>query len=614
MKPRRQSARTGLAFLSNEVLDLLTQLVNKSLVLVQDRDGQARYRMLETIRQYARDRLLESGEQEQIRDCHLDFFCNLVEEAEPHLRGPEQVAWFNRLETEYDNMRAALEWSLEDGNVDANASANAGASARAEVGLRLAAAEHWFWFLRDRRNEGSLWFDRVLARNPATSTFTKANRAKVLCGAGFLATWRRDLEHATAVSEESLALFRELGDERGIGRALYNLALVANHHEDYSRGRMLAEESAALLRKVGDKHNLIWSLNALGDAALRQRDYERAADFYQEGLALSREIGDKTSIAWLLQDVSQVLQFQGEYERAIPLLEESLMLFHELGNKTGIPYALAHLGQVALHQGDYEKAVARCEESLSLLRELGYTESIHWPLDLLGIAACRQGEYERAATFFKESLVSNRRFGYRQGTAENLAGLGAVAAGQGQLEPAVRLFGAAEALLSAVGTDLGPADREQYDHCVASVRAQLDEATFAKAWAEGRAMTREQAIDYASGLAVNLSTGDAFCTTSLTTPGDKQEFGGLTPRERQVAALVAQGKSNREIADELVLSERTVENHVGNILSKLEFRLAGADRCMGGGKRLGEKYPLKSRPRAISHAIGVAELFAYGRI
>jgi predicted ATPase len=139
------------------VLDLLTQLVNKSLVLVQDRDGQARYRMLETIRQYARDRLLGSGEQEQIRDRHLDFFCNLVEEAEPHLRGPEQVAWFNRLESEYDNLRAALEWSLEDGNVAVNASANAGASTRAGVGLRLAAAEHWLCIYESEPGQGAVW-------------------------------------------------------------------------------------------------------------------------------------------------------------------------------------------------------------------------------------------------------------------------------------------------------------------------------------------------------------------------------------------------------------------------------------------------------------------------
>jgi predicted ATPase/DNA-binding NarL/FixJ family response regulator len=546
----------------SEVLDLLTQLVNKSLVLVKDQEGRARYQMLETIRQYARGRLLESRESGPVRDRHLEFFRNLVEEAGPHLRGPEQVAWFDRLEADYDNLRAAIEWSLEGEGASANA--------RAEVGLRLAAAGLWFWSLRDHRSESSVWLDRVLARNPAPSAFAKKDRAEVLCGAGFLASWRRDLERAISLSEESLALFRELGDEGGVGRAIQNLAGVANNQEDYSRGRRLAEESAALLRKVGDKGGLVWTLHALGDAALRQRDYVRAADCYQEALALGREIGDLASIAMLLPDLGQVFQFQGEYERATPLLEESLILARQLGGKAGIPYTLAQMGQVALHQGDDEKAVALCEESLGVLRELGYNESIHWPLDLLGIAACQQGEYERAAAFFKEALISNRRFGYRQGIAENLAGLGAVAAGQGQLESAVRLFGAAQALLDPIGTDLGPADREQYDHCVAIVRSQLDEATFAKAWAEGQAMTREQAMDYASVLVV-YSQDATPPARPLPSRRARQEFGGLTPRERQVAVLVAQGKSNREIAEELVLSERTVENHVGNILSKLDF-------------------------------------------
>ena len=571
----------------SEVLDLLTQLVNKSLVLVKDREGQARYRMLETIRQYARDRLLELGESEPVRDRHLEFFCKLVEEAGPHLRDLEQVAWFNRLEADYDNLRAAIEWSLEDADVDANA----GASARAEVGLRLAAAGSWFWSLRDHRSEASVWLDRVLDRNPAPSGSAKADRAEVLCSAGFLASWRRDLERAISLSEESLALFRELGEEGGVGRAIQNLAGVANNQEDYSRGRRLAEESAAILRKVGDKGGLVWTLHALGDATLRQRDYARAGDCYQEALALGREIGDLASIAMLLPDLGQVFQFQGEYERAIPLLEESLNLVRQLGSKAGIPYTLAQMGQVALHQGDVEKAVVWCEESLGVLRELGYRESIHWPLDLLGIAACQLGEYERAAAFFKEALTSNRRFGYRQGIAENLAGLGAVAAGQGQLEPAVKLFGAAQALLDPIGTDLGPADREQYDHYIAVVRSQLDEATFAKAWAEGQAMTREQAMGYAAELAVHPQQPPSSAQPLSPRRATKHEFGGLTPRERQVATLVAQGKSNREIAKELVLSERTVENHVGNILSKLDFGSRAQVAAWAVEKGLGKSPP-----------------------
>ena len=557
----------------SEMLDLLTQLASKSLFLVEERHNQARYRMLDTIRQYARDRLVESGEQERIRDRHLDFFCRWMEEAETHLRGPDQVVWFNRLEMEFDNLRAALEWSLEDGD------------GRAQVGLRLAAAEYWFWFLRDHRSEGRVWLDRVLARNLPASTAVQANRATVLCGAGFLATWERDLERASAISEESLALFRKLGDEGGVGRALYNLALVANHREDYGRGSEFAEASAVLLRKVGDKGNLAWSLNALGDAALRQKNYAGAGESYREALALSREIGDITSIAWLLPDISQVLQFQGEYERAIPLLEESMDLFQKLGGKTGIPYTLAQLGQVALHQGDYEKAEAWCEESLSDLRELGYTESIHWPLDLLGITACRRGQFDRAAAFFKEALTANKRFGYRQGIAENLSGLGAVGVELGQLESAVKLFGAAEALLEVIGTDLGPADREQYDRYVAQACDQLDEETFASLWAEGRALPVEQAIDYAAQLTMVAQPAPSPRRAT------KREFGGLTPRERQVAALVAQGKSNHTMAEELVLSERTVENHVGNILAKLGFCARAQIAAWAIEKGLGKNSP-----------------------
>jgi predicted ATPase/DNA-binding CsgD family transcriptional regulator len=570
----------GSDILAAEVLDLLGQLVNKSLVLMVDQDGQVRYRMLETIRQYAYDRLVEAMEMEKMRDRHLDYYRKLVEGIEPHLTGHEQISWLSRLDSDHANIRAAMEWSLEG--------EGPAAIARAEMGLRLVAAEHSFWVLRDNRSEGSVWLDRALARNPATSSSMKAVRAKALGTAGFLASWKRDLEAATALSQESLALYRELGDEDGIGIALYDLAVVANHGENYREGEKLAEESAALLRKAGDKSNLIWALNALGDAAMRQKDYKRAADFYQEALAICREIGDLSSTAMVLTNVGQIFEFQGEFERAIPLLEESLMLLRRIKSKTGIPYALAMLGQVALHQGNYEKGVACCEESLSLLRELGYTESIHWPLDLLGIVACRQGRYEQAMAYFKEALAANERLGYRQGIAENLAGLGAVAVARDQLEAGVRLLSAAEALVDAVGTDLGPADREQFRESLAKARTRLDETAFSTAWAEGQAMPVKAAIDAASGLAIQSLPETPQKKTISPGKVIQQEYGGLTARERQVAALVTQGKSNREIAGELVLSERTVENHVGNILSKLGFSSRAQVAAWGVEKGLGK--------------------------
>ncbi len=541
---------------ASEVLDTLSQLVTKSLVSTENGGGHVRYRMLETIRLYARDRLIQAGELDPLRDRHLHYYCDLVQEAEPHLRGAEQVDWFPRLEMEFDNIRAALEWSLDTGQ--------AGATSRAEAGLVLVAGAQWLWFLRDHRNEGSVWFDRVLAMSPAGSNAQKALRAKVLWGAGFLASWQQDLKRAGAFSEESLALAREIGDESGVGLALYNLALVVNDREEYGRGRELLEESAARLRKAGDKWSLAWSLSALGITAIRQKDYTGAGAYYQEALALAREIGDITSIAWTLPDASQVLQYRGDYARAVPMLEESLALFRTLNIKAGIPYTLGHLAQVAFGLDKQDQAVACCQKSLDLFRELGYVESMHWPLDLLGLAACRRGDYAQAMAFYRQSMSFNERFGYRQGIAENLAGMGAVAAGLGHADSAVKLLSAADSLMRAVGADLGPADHELYAQTVAALRAHSTGDAFDRAWTQGQVLTMEQAVALASDL-----SPDAPATPAPRRP--KREFGGLTRREREVAAQVAQGKSNREIAAQLVLSERTVENHVGNILAKLGF-------------------------------------------
>lgn len=563
---------------SSEVLDVLAQLANKSLVQVTECDGQARYSMLETIRQYAFERLVDSGELERQRDRHLDYFCKLIVEAEPYLNGPQQMEWCSRLEVDYTNIRIAMEWSLEDGGPDT----------RAELGLKLVASLRSFFIYRVDWTEGSVWFNRVLSRNRFPSPSMQDVWTKVLCGAAHSTNLKLTLINAKSISQEDLALFQRRGDDYGMGVTYYMLAILAFVREDYREAERMAVECIPLLRKSGDKIGLVWALGGFGWILMRQGDYHRAAVYFQEALAICRDLGGKYLIAMQIPDLSLCYQFQGDYDTAQALLEESLVLFQQFESKTPIPYIFCLLGAGAIHQADYKKAKAFCEESLKIMRELGYIEGIHWPLDLLGILACRQGLFEQAAAYFKEALDFSTQLGFQQGIAEHLAGLGAVALARGLEELGVRLLGTVDALIEKIGTNLGPLDREQFDQSLALGRSRLDGETFAMAWAAGQAMEVKKAVELAPDLVMGPVPDETKVPSRSQRKALQQQFGGLTMRERQVAALITQGKSNREIAGELVLSERTVENHVGNILSKLGFSSRAQVAAWGSNKELGK--------------------------
>ena len=216
------------------MFDVLAHLVDKSLVLAEDQDGEERYRLLETVRQYAQDRLRDAGEAAAVRNWHRDWFLELVERAEPNLQGPEQAIWFERLETEHDNLRAALAWSETD-------------SGGLEAGLRLAAPMWWFWILRGHLREGRDRLERMLALSPAPTVA----RAKALQGAGYLAFAQGDYDHARALMEESLVLSRQLGDKRGIAIALAQLGRVATAKATTLPRRRSFEDSQVLFEQLG---------------------------------------------------------------------------------------------------------------------------------------------------------------------------------------------------------------------------------------------------------------------------------------------------------------------------------------------------------------------------
>ena len=333
-----------------DVLDLMTSLVDKSLVVPEQQDAETRCRLLETVRQYARERLVESGGGEAVRKRHRDYYLALAEEAEPKLKGAEQTAWLQRLEEEHENLRAGLAWSL--------------AEAETGGGLRLCGALQRFWLMRGHLSEGRQWCTRVLCKAGAEERTRE--RANVLNAAGLLANYQADYPAARALLEESLAIRRELGDRLGIAGSLHSLGTVDCDQGDYPAGRVLLEESLAIRRELGDRFGIAASLNNLGNVALYQGDCPAARALYEESLAIRRELGDRFSIAMSLGNLGNVALDRGDYPAARALHEESLAIRRELGERWGISYSLEGLAAV----------VASLRDSLRAARIWGATERL----------------------------------------------------------------------------------------------------------------------------------------------------------------------------------------------------------------------------------------------
>jgi non-specific serine/threonine protein kinase len=425
-----------------QVVDLLTSLADKNLVVADEQDGATRYGLLETVRHYAMEHLREHDREAPWRGRHLMYFLALAEEAEPQLTGSEQQAWLDRLQAEHENLRSALVWS----------SATTG---DASLGLRLAAALWRFWWLRGYLSEGRTLLVGRLAS--ATGTRSLAARSMALNGAGILAWQQGDYPASRALQEESLAIRRELGDRRAIAS----------------------------------------SLNCLGIVVSEQGDHCAARAFHEESLAISRELGDRHETANALSNLGNVAQYWSDSAAARVLHEESLAIRRELGHRWGVAASLTNLAVVARDQGDYANARALSEESLAICRELGERQGTAGCLGEIGLILCDQGDYPAAQALLKESLTIFLELGDQRNIAEALEGL-AYAFWLDRSGRAALLWGAAERLREAIGAPLKPNDRLRAEHQVAAARSALgDDVVFDLAWQEGRAMNLEQAVQYA---------------------------------------------------------------------------------------------------------------------
>jgi predicted ATPase/DNA-binding CsgD family transcriptional regulator len=348
----------GSGIAPHTVLDLLAQLVDKSLVVAEEQHGAVRYRLLETIRQYAREKLVETGEDGRTRDRHLAYFLRLAEVVEPVVRGSSDAAALLRLEDEHDNLRSALEWSLSPPRPG-------------EAALRLSGALAWFWWLRGYHDEGRRWLDRALAAAPQRS----AARMKALHGAGWLAHHRRDSATARSLLHESLAIARELDDRWMVAWVLHALGRVAYFDNDAPTAHALGEESLNIAEAVGDEWLTSWALHLLGLAAHIAVDYPTAWAYYERSLVLRRRIGYREGIAILLLLMGVVAVRQGRFAEAAARYRESLAIMRQVGGAWNQSMQLAALSHLAAMQGQPTRA-ARLAGALAARREVHHTPLI----------------------------------------------------------------------------------------------------------------------------------------------------------------------------------------------------------------------------------------------
>jgi predicted ATPase/DNA-binding CsgD family transcriptional regulator len=496
----------GSGATAESVLDGLARLVSKSLVIAQLRAGEARYHLLETLRQYAFERLEADGDRESTRRRHADYLLALAETAERGLTGPDQGLWLRCLELERENMRAALRWSVE--------SRDAGLGTRLVVALRP-------WYRNARAGEGRRWAEELLGI--AAVAKPGPERAKALYVAGSLAWFQGELGAARDRLEESVRLWRVLGDRDGLALALISLAQT--FHVDPAAGRPVAEESVSLFRELDRPLPLAAALLELANVTAASGDGATARSFYEESAALCRSGGDRRMLA--------------------------IVLFN--------------WGAAVFRDGDVAMATARYEESLPPLREAGDLRNLAQVLALLGHLECRRGKTERATKLFSEGLPLAQQVVDRRCLADYLDGLGLIAIIRKRWEPAAQLFGAGHALRE----QHSDGDSSRFGALAGTLRDQLrtglSEKTLMASWVAGRALSLDQAVNLAfAELAAAESGVEAAPVDRNSSPSRK-----LTARELEVLRLLADGRSNRAIAGTLVLSERTVVHHVSHILAKI---------------------------------------------
>jgi predicted ATPase/class 3 adenylate cyclase/DNA-binding CsgD family transcriptional regulator len=600
------------------VLDLLSHLVDKSLVQGDDLARETRYRLLETIRHYARDRLLESGETDTVRDRHLGYFLALAERAEPEVGAADGPSWMARLDMEHDNLQSALEW--------------ADSTAHNETVLRLASALGLYWELRGHRQQGigGRWFARALevdlGPSVARARALWAAAHMAIYGGDALTTLRRTPE-ALAVAEavgdqrtiaragitmsyivslfsprdglarltDNIGLARSIGDDWGVADGLKMMTIAWAAQGDYDSGLAASRELTQVAERLGNKFFLAWSHGVVAYVALRQGDFALARDQLNRSIVLCDDVGDPITrwldICWLgevdvltgdyasaearyeqvlhkgvasegdlarhtaIPDLGALMLALGDVARAARVLEPAVADFENEVPMLRVPFLLVH-GELLLASGDETGARAEFDKAKEAASQLDNSPLAAQVSYHLGRLFRLQGESTEAEHLHHRALAICHENRLVPGIAESLEALAGIAADHESAAEAARLFGAAAAIRASIGLVRRPADRLGYERDVARARQELGEDTFATAWAEGGSLTVHEVVAYAS-----RARGERKRPSS--------GWASLTPTEIEVVKLTAKGLSNLEIAERLFIGRATVKTHLSHIFAKL---------------------------------------------
>ena len=573
-------------------LHTLSALTEKSLVRASP---SGRYDVHELLRQFAEEKVRHAGEFAATQDRHLDYYVTWAEEANGHLRGGEQLIWYRRIETEHDNLQAALRWGTSE--------------QRSETGLRLAVALWIFWFRHGYWREGFEWLKVGIERtqgDTATRAYAMLYAATLLLSSGSAM--------AESYLHEGLRIGQKLGSHDLVAMLYVSLGFT---QADYEKATEMFDQALTLLRQVDARFDLTTVLFLYGDRARAHGDLNRAEALYQESLSIAQAVQNRVLTPTPLGNLGRLAVYRQDYERAATLLQQAVALARELGSRVGIADWLVQLGTLEVYRGNHTTAEQYLEETLALYRDLGNQMGIAQVCHCLADLALHRSEYDRAATLVRKSLSMSQNFlanfSNREFSIARLLIVGKLASVRSDYEEAARLFGAVEALRQQFGYVLEPLPLVEYQDSMTNVQKHMDTTAFETAWIEGQALTEAEAIRFALNyvhsayVLEDMAQATAFqdekdliqdqrhsmtlertpalhgsgthseeTSSKSSTPVLPTHPDGLTRREVEVLRLIAEGRTDAQVAELLVISPRTVNHHLTSIYRKIQVSTRAA--------------------------------------